>query len=54
MIAFIKRFYRALIFLLIISFVMLLGTLGVMKFGNIMFENIDAAEMTPRGEVIKL
>ena len=33
---------------------MLIGTFGVMQFGNTMYENIDAAEMTPRGEKVKI
>ena len=40
--------------LLLISFLMLLGTLGVMKFGNTMFEDINATQMQPRGEKVKL
>jgi len=44
----------AIIFLLLISFLMLLGTLGVMKFENSMLNDINATQMTPRGEEIKL
>ena len=49
-----KQYSIALIFLLGISFVMLLGTMAVTKFGNSMFDNIDNQEMAPRGEEIKL
>ena len=54
MIAFLKRFSMAIIFLLLISFLMILGTLGVMKFGNTMFEDINTTQMQPRGEKVKL
>ena len=44
----------ALIFLLVVTFLMILGTMGVTKFGNKMFEGIDNQEMAPRGEEVKL
>lgn len=44
-----KRYGLAIIFLLAISLLMLLATLGVEKLGNKMFEG-TGVEMQPRGE----
>jgi len=49
-----KQYSMALIFLLLVSFLMILGTLGVTQFGNSMFENIKNQEMAPRGEEVKI
>jgi hypothetical protein len=49
MIAIIKRYGIALFFLLFVSLLMLLGTIGVEKLGEKMFEN-TGVEMKPRGE----
>jgi len=49
MIAILKRYAMAFVFLLLVVVLMLLGTMGVMKFGNSMVEDIGA-EMKPRGE----
>ncbi len=49
-----KQYSMALVFLLVVTFLMILGTLAVTKFGNSMFENIDNQEMAPRGEEVKL
>jgi multisubunit Na+/H+ antiporter MnhG subunit len=54
MIAFIKRFSMALVFLFLVVFLMILGTLGVTKFGDKMYEDINTQKMTPRGEKVKL
>ena len=43
-----KRYLLALIFLIIVVLMMLLGTLGVMEFGNNMLDEIGV-EMKPRG-----
>ena len=49
MIAIIKRYSMALIFLLLIVFLMILVTWGVTLFGEKMFEE-SGIEMHPRGE----
>lgn len=49
MIAVLKRYAMALVFLLIVVLLMLLGTMGVMSFGNSMVKDIGI-EMKPRGE----
>jgi len=49
MIAILKRYGMALVFLLSIVFLMILGTWGVTLFGEKMFEDSDI-EMHPRGE----
>ncbi len=43
-----KRYSMAFIFLSLVVFLMLLGTLGVMSFGNKMLEDIGG-DMKPRG-----
>ena len=52
MIEILKRYSIALILLVIVSLLMLLGTLGVMEFGQKMVDDIGDQEMTPRGEVL--
>ena len=49
MIAIFKRYAMALVFLLLVVLLMLLGTMGVMSFGNSMVKDIGV-EMKPRGE----
>ncbi|WP_188108600.1 hypothetical protein [Sulfurimonas lithotrophica] len=49
MIAFLKRFGVALIFLTLVIILMIGGTLGVKSFGDKMFEDVDV-KMKPRGE----
>jgi len=50
MIEILKRYSVAIIFLFVVVFMMLLGTLGVMEFGQKMVNDIGAQEMKPRGE----
>lgn len=47
--AILKRYALAIFFLLLVSFLMLLGTMGVRSFGEKMFED-TGVEMKPRGE----
>lgn len=47
--AVLKRYALAIFFLLLVSFLMLLGTMGVRSFGEKMFED-TGVEMKPRGE----
>jgi len=49
MIAILKRYSMALIFLLVTVFLMILGTWGVTAFGEKMFEE-SGVELHPRGE----
>ncbi|MCK9472171.1 hypothetical protein [Sulfurimonas sp.] len=49
MIAVLKRYALALLFLLLISILMLLGTIGVKSFGKNMIKD-TGIEMKPRGE----
>ena len=49
MIDILKRYSMALIFLVVVVVLMLVGTLGVMSFGNKMVNDIGL-EMKPRGE----
>ena len=49
-----KRYGMAMVFLLLISIVMLFGTLAVKSFGDSMFDEIDNAQMKPRGEKVKI
>ena len=49
MIAILKRYSMALIFLLVVVALMLLGTFGVMSFANGMVKEMGI-EMKPRGE----
>lgn len=53
MLAILKRYFVALIFLVLVIFLMLIGTLGVKKFGDKMLEDSDT-QMKPRGEKIIL
>jgi len=46
-----KRYALALFFLLVVILLMLIGTLGVKKFGDEMFENANIT-ITPVGEKI--
>ena len=45
-----KRYSMALVFLFLIVFLMILGTMAVTKFGNQMIEDSGAQQMQPRGE----
>lgn len=54
MLSVVKRYGMAIIFLLLVTILMLLGTLGVKNFGDNMFEEIENADMKPRGEKVKL
>lgn len=45
----IKRYAFAILVLFLISFLMMLGTMGVKMFGDKMFED-SGVEMKPRGE----
>jgi hypothetical protein len=49
MIAVIKRYGMALVFLIVVVVLMLLGTMAVMSFGDKMVQEIGI-EMKPRGE----
>lgn len=49
MIAVLKRYSMALVFLLIVVVLMLLGTMAVMSFGDKMVQEMGI-EMKPRGE----
>ena len=49
MVAVLKRYGMAIVFLFLVVFLMLLGTMGVMEFGNSMVQDIGV-EMKPRGE----
>lgn len=44
-----KRYSMALIFLFLVIFLMIIGTMGVTKFGNEMIKD-TGLEMKPRGE----
>ena len=48
-----KRYSLALVFLFLVVLLMILGTLGVKKFGDKMLED-TGVEMKPRGEKVKL
>jgi len=48
-----KRYSMAAVFLLLVVFLMVIGTLAVTKFGNKMIED-TGVQMKPRGEEIKL
>ena len=50
MIVILKRYALALIFLLLVIFLMLLGTLGVTSFADKMSEDMDGVHLKPRGE----
>jgi len=49
MLAILKRYSLALVFLLVVVVLMLIGTMGVMSFGNSMVKDMGI-EMKPRGE----
>ena len=49
-----KRYSMALIFLFLVVFLMLIGTMGVTMFGESMMENTDNIHMKPRGEKVDL
>ena len=49
-----KQYLTALIFLLLVTFLMIIGTMAVTKFGNQMFENMETPKMTPRGEKVEI
>jgi len=51
MLAILKRYSMAFIFLFLVIVLMLIGTMGVMSFGNKMVHDIGI-EMKPRGEDI--
>ena len=53
MIAILKRYSMALLFLSLVVILMIAGTLGVKSFGDKMFEDVDI-DMKPRGENVKL
>ena len=46
-----KRYSMALVFLFLVVFLMILGTLGVKSFGDKMFEDTGVI-MEPRGEEV--
>jgi len=48
-----KRYSMALVFLVVVIFLMLLGTLAVKDFGDKMFEDLNVT-MHPKGEHIEL
>jgi len=45
-----KRYSMALVFLLLVVFLMVLGTLGVTSFADKMSEDMDGVHLKPRGE----
>lgn len=49
MMAVLKRYSLAIFFLILVSVLMLLGTIGVKSFGDKMFQD-TGIEMKPRGE----
>ena len=49
MIAVLKRYGMAMVFLILVVTLMILGTMGVMSFGDSMVKDIGV-EMKPRGE----
>ena len=53
MLEILKRYSMALFFLFLIAFLMLIGTLGVKSFGDMMVKDMDV-EMKPRGERLAL
>ncbi len=50
--AILKRYALAFIFLFLVVVLMIIGTMGVMSFGESMVEDIGGVEMKPRGENI--
>ena len=53
MVALLKRYSLALVFLILVIFLMLLGTLGVKTFGDKMLED-TGVEMKPRGQKVNI
>ena len=53
MLAILKRYGMALVFLLLVVVLMIFGTMGVKSFGDKMLEDTDVT-MKPRGEKIEL
>lgn len=53
MINILKRYSLALLFLVLVAFLMVLGTLGVKIFGDKMLED-TGVEMKPRGEKVNI
>lgn len=51
MLAVLKRYGMAIVFLLLVVFLMILGTMGVTSFGENMVKDIGV-EMKPRGEKV--
>jgi amino acid permease len=51
MLSTLKRYSMALFFLVLVVFLMIIGTLGVKSFGDKMFED-SGIKMQPRGEKI--
>ena len=49
-----KRYFLAIVFLLLVVLLMLGATLGVNSFADSMFEDVKEVEMKPRGEKIEL
>ena len=45
-----KRYTMAFVFLLLVIALMIVGTMGVMSFGESMVHEIGGIEMKPRGE----
>jgi len=50
----VKRYLMAFVFLFLIVFLMLLGTMGVSKFADDMLEKTDNVHIKPRGEKLEL
>ena len=50
MVAILKRYSMALVFLVIVVILMLVGTMAVMSFGDSMVKEIGIQEMKPRGK----
>ena len=50
MIEVLKRYSMAIVFLVVVVLLMLVGTLGVMEFGQKMVNDIGVQKMKPRGE----
>ena len=48
--AILKRYALAFVFLLLVIGLMIIGTMGVMSFGQSMVEDIGGTQMKPRGE----
>ena len=48
--AILKRYAMALVFLFFVIALMIIGTMGVMHFGDSMAQEINGSHMKPRGE----